>query len=183
MAPFLAGYGYAFQWHHSWRILDNFVQSAFIKIVSCLCLSSYLEPLFPEPMLYPTMLHTDNKGMFFASNCLSSKFALVFKLFCFIFLHIMTFNILLKFKHVPDITYNMWISSHICSYRGFVSCASVRSGRFLMPQLFMGLDLGIIAINFKKFVVNKIQVEYLQAWSKWCSFGLYFNIAFSIVNH
>lgn len=113
---FLDGHWCAERWPDSWRspeVSRNLVLLELFPVVVAITIwSNFFENK-------RVMLHTDNKGVFFAVNCLSSKSELVIKLLSFLVLQCMTFNIWLKAKHVPGITNEIADSLSRLQFRRF----------------------------------------------------------------
>ena len=101
---FLNGHCCAGVWHQEWLqedILQNLVLlELFPVVVSVVIWKEFFENK-------RIMVHTDNKGVLFAINALSSRSEPVVKLLRFLVLHCMRHNIWLKAEHIAGIHNNI----------------------------------------------------------------------------
>ena len=101
---FLNGRWCAARWHERWlqeEILQNLVLLELFPVIVAVVI---WKNSFSNKRI---LVHTDNKGVFFAVNSLSSKSVPVLKLLRFLVLHCMRFNIWLKAEHIAGIHNNI----------------------------------------------------------------------------
>lgn len=98
---YLAGHWCASKWHPSWKTTDITRNLVLLELFPVVVSIMNWSKIF---MNRRAIIHTDNKGILFAINCLSSKSEFVVKLLHFLVLHCMRFNIWFKAKHIPGVT-------------------------------------------------------------------------------